>query len=130
VHHDLYLPDSPFGPKLVKLTFELLYLWLPQVAKWAATFTLKTWNLDSAPDYIKVFLVVGVNASDPPHFPGNALMASRWVQVKMFDPAFPCRWLCPCTLLLTPVVVQGGQHSAGSTRTGFFFMSSSFSASY
>jgi hypothetical protein len=66
-HQGLYLADSPFGPKPVELAFKLLYLHPPQVAKWAASFALKTWDLDSAPDYVKVFRVVAVNATDPPH---------------------------------------------------------------
>jgi hypothetical protein len=66
-HQGLYLPDSPFGPKPFKLAFELLYLRPPQVAKWASSFALKTWTPESAPDYIKVFKIVPVNASDPMH---------------------------------------------------------------
>jgi hypothetical protein len=56
--------------KPVELAFELvLHLQPPQVAKWTSSFALKTWDWDSAPDYLKVFRVVAVNVTDPPLHP-------------------------------------------------------------
>jgi hypothetical protein len=88
-HQGLYLPDSPFGAKPVELAFELLYLRPPQVAKWASSFALKTWPLDSAPDYIKVFKVIPVSASEPTHHPwerADGKPIPRLARVEKFDP--------------------------------------------
>jgi hypothetical protein len=88
-HRDLYLPESPFGQKPVERAFELLYLRPPQVAKWATSFALKTWPLDSAPKYVKVFRVVSVNAADPQHHPWERVDGApipRLARVQIFDP--------------------------------------------
>jgi hypothetical protein len=92
-HQGLYLPDSPFGTKPVELAFELLCLRPPQVAKWASSFALKTWSLDSAPDYVKVFKVILVSATEPTHHPwecANGKPIPRLARVEKFDlPASP-----------------------------------------